>query len=437
MLLPNFIFLVGRLAKTALFSVFVALILGATAIISSAQDEDKPVTPDPPVVGAAAESGNYLEDTPNLALKDNSSKLKPCYQGGSFIPPATPQLLAEYFQDYEFKLWTLKKNATKLTSWRKELRTNCVRAKAGPVHDRLNEVVLEVLSKKVKNRKYAPVFLVNAMMAIGELNSVEGSNPTPLPQALPVLLETLGDAQQLDAVKVAALNGIKRHVVSGVKDPTIAKAVFKLASTEDSEVAKAWMRAQAIEILGFLSSPGQNNQVINLLQSIIADKKATLRLRCTAAEALGQINLSNAAGVKADALISALAQLMKDGCDEQLKIVKDKDIAISPRAMKSYLSAVVAGLGDASKSLGVASLKDAASANKITAILKILNKELLPKLDSEESTDEDLQKAVETAQKNLGAYNSRYQNESKVLPACAARPPAVNRRENLFVLLHA
>ena len=69
--------------------------------------------------------------------------------------------------------------------------------------------------------------------------------------------------------------------------------------------------------------------------------------------------------------------------------------------MKTYLSAVVAGLGDASKNVGVASLKDAADAKKIAELLKILNKDLLPKLDSEDTSDEDLRKAVEETQKKL------------------------------------
>jgi hypothetical protein len=393
----------GHFIKTAIFCGFAPLLVGATAIIASAQEGEKPAPPTPP----AAENDGFLEDAPNMALKDNLQKIKPSIQNGNFVPPATPQMLADYFQDYEFKLWTQKKNATKITSMRKELRTNCIRAKTGPVHDRLNDVVLDVLGKKLKNRKYSPVFLVNAMLAIGDLNATEGSNPTPLPQALTVLLATLDDAQQLDAVKIEALNGIKRHVVSGVKDPAVAKtvfnAVFKLASAEEGEVGKTWIRAQAVEILGYLASPGDpnQNQIVKLLQSIIADKKATLKLRCTAAEALGQINLSSAAGLKADSLIAALTQFMKDGCDSELKKVKDKNEAVSPRKMKTYLSVVVAGLGDASKNVGVASLKDAADAKKIAELLKILNKDLLPKLDSEDTSDEDLQKAVEETQKKL------------------------------------
>jgi hypothetical protein len=36
----------------------------------------------------------------------------------------------------------------------------------------------------------------------------------------------------------------------------------------------------------------------------------------------------------------------------------------------------------------------------------------------------------------MGIY-SLYQNETKVLLACAARPPAINHRENPLILLNA
>jgi hypothetical protein len=283
---------------------------------------------------------------------------------------------------------------------RKELRANCVRAKSGAVHDRLNELVMEVLGKKSKNPKYHPFFRYNAMLTIGELNTVEGSSPTPLPQALPVLLEALDDAQQLDAVKIAALAGIKRHVGAGVKDPNIAKAALKLAAVTDGDVGKAWMRAQAIELLGYLQSPGANNQVVNLLQSLVADKKAAMKYRCLAADALGQINLAGAPGVKADVLLTALTQMMKDGCDAEVKNATEKKEAISKRQTKAYLGSVVAALGDASK--GVKSLKDPATDKKITDLQKTL-KDLLTVLDNDESTDEEVQKAVEEAQKKLAA----------------------------------
>jgi hypothetical protein len=393
MFYSNTIFPADRIFKAALFLAFALGFSSATALLSSAEDGDKAATP------PAAESDGYFEDTPNVALKDTLPKIKPSIQSGKFDSPAAKQLLEDYFANYEFKLWTQKKNVTKIIAMRKEFKTNCIRAKTGPVHDRLNELALDELGKKLKNKKYRPIFLANAMLTIGDLNAVEGSTPTPLPQALPVLLENLNDAQQLDVVKVEALVGIRRHVVSGVKDPTIAAAMLKLAAVDDSDAGKAWMRSQAVEILGYLQSPGNGNQVVKLLLSIITDEKASLKLRYTAAEALGQLNLSAAAGLKADDLIAALTKLMKDGCNAELKNVKENNESVSPRKMKTCLDAVTTGFGDSAK--GVASLKDAAAVKKIDDLKKFFTKELLAKLDSEDSSDEDLEKAVDATLKKL------------------------------------
>ena len=95
---------------------------------------------------------------------------------------------------------------------------------------------------------------------------------------------------------------------------------MKLASSEESDVGKAWMRTQAIEILGLIGVHRARTIKSSICCiSILEDKKASLTLRCTAAEALGQINLANAAGLKAAKLIAALTQLMQDGCEAELK----------------------------------------------------------------------------------------------------------------------
>jgi hypothetical protein len=390
-------------ARIAKLCVFVPLVWGALAVFSIAQEAGTPAAPAAP----AANSQGYIEDAPNESLKNlYASTIKPIIQKGSFATPAEKQTFDDYFENYEFKRWTQKKNFPSLNTMRKELRNNCIRARSGQVHDRLNELVLEVLGKKLKTPKYYPAVLVNAMLAIGDLNATEGSPSTPLPQALPVMLDALDDAQQLDVVKIAALVGIKRHVVLGVKNPKIEAAALKLAAIEGSDVGKNWMRKQAVELLGYLQSPGQGNAVVVLLQKIIADKTATLKLRFIAAEALGQINLSNAAGLNANQLIADLVQLMKDGCDAELKDAKEKNLAVSRRNMRYYLGAVGAGLGDANK--GVRSLKDSAADRKIAELQKYFTKELLPVLDNQDATvdetqkDADIKKAVEEAPKKLG-----------------------------------
>jgi uncharacterized protein (UPF0147 family) len=217
------------------------------------------------------------------------------------------------------------------------------------------------------------------------------------------LLETLADEKELDAIRINAVNGIRRHVVAGMKDPEtsklvpdVSKAMLKLASSEDSALGKSWMRTQAVEILGLMGSPGENDQVVLLLQSIIENTKLPAKLRCDAADALGQLNLAGAsANLKADALIASLGLLVKDGCREELDAAEEKGANVSIRTIKTFADALLSGLGDANKGLGIASAKNA-SAKTIDAQKKAI-RELIGKLDKEDATDEDIRDAVEAA----------------------------------------
>jgi hypothetical protein len=72
------------------------------------------------------------------------------------------------------------------------------------------------------------------------------------------------------------------------------------------------------------------------------------------------------------------------------------------RNLKTYTDAVMTGLGDAPKNLvGLSSLKGAPT-KKIEELKKFFTKELLNKMDNEDATDSDIQKAVETVMKKLG-----------------------------------
>jgi uncharacterized protein (UPF0147 family) len=393
--------IVRRILALTISLAFVPLLVGTMAISVFAQDEEKKDEK-----GAApAAAGNYQEDAPNESFKGKFREIKSLVtqSSGRYGNQAEQKQVEDYFENYEFKLWTQQKNAADIAKWRRDFGKLQKQAKPGQIHDRLNDLAFDVLSKKLKTKKYSPTFRLNAILAIGDLNAVEGGTPTPLPKTLPFLLETLADEKELDAIRVNAVNGIRRHVVAGMKDPEtsklipdVSKAMLKLASSEDSAVGKTWMRTQAVEILGLMGSPGENNQVVLLLQSIIENTKLPMKLRCDAADALGQLNLAGAsADLKADTLISSLGQLMKEGCEEELNTADEKATSISIRIIKTFADAMLSGLGDANKGLGVASAKNA-TAKKIDERKKAI-KELINKMDKAEATDNDIRDAVEAA----------------------------------------
>ena len=72
-------------------------------------------------------------------------------------------------------------------------------AEGKEVFNKLADLTLDFMTKIAKDGQYHPAARVNAMLAIGEVNS---------PKAAEVLLETLGDRDQIYAVRVAAMTGL-------------------------------------------------------------------------------------------------------------------------------------------------------------------------------------------------------------------------------------
>mgnify|MGYP001041664315 CR=1 FL=1 len=219
--------------------------------------------------------------------------------------------IAKYYGEYALPRWTVVANRANVAKWRNELADDIAQA-VPPVREQLLAFLLPKLVDMVK-KNYHPVTRVNAMLMIGRLNAQEpptrfGSDPpVALPEAQPHLLAALVDPQVPDAahpklpdaVKVAALVGIKRHAELGaVTTPeqraAATAALLGLATTEAppagrSAAPHAWMRALAIEALGALKDPGAGGKVAKALLGIAGQAGAPLTLRCAAAGALGKL----------------------------------------------------------------------------------------------------------------------------------------------------
>jgi len=150
------------------------------------------------------------------------------------------------------------------------------------------------------------------MLVIGALNAVEyGARvndqkalvPEPLSEALDVLISEYKSPTQIDAVRVAALVGIDRHVkldLAKPKDRAIPVPKKKVILDEMISLLTAappagrtaeghiWMQRRAIDILAVLNAVGNSSEANAALEKIVADTDAPISLRCTASEALAQ-----------------------------------------------------------------------------------------------------------------------------------------------------
>lgn len=359
---------------------------------------------DAKAAAAGAIAGSYTEDPIDPNQRTKLSNIGAILIAGAF--DATQQNdFDTYYKTYALPRWTLKSSLSNLNKYRQELINNLRQARTGQVHDYLNNLVLDYMNKLVKSDKYHPAVRFNAMLMIGELNSVDGNPPTPLESVLPILLAAVNDPNQIVPLKVAALTGINRHVTLGVKNPQsqnqILATMLKIAAVADtadgSDAGQVWMRKQAAEILGSLGSLGNNNQVVQVLLGIIGDAKASFLTRSKAAEALGKLKFAGAGGLNALDLAKPLCQLMCDACSAELS--SSKETKLSSEDHRRNLKTPLAPVMDCLKALKPLA-KNQTQQTALTNLQKIFD-DLFKDLDNAKIESEELKKSVENCQSKL------------------------------------
>ena len=205
--------------------------------------------------------------------------------------------------------------------------------------------------KEITSGNFHPAARVNAMLIISDLNTREVVQtgtpvpPEPYADAFPVMVEALGDANQIDAVKVVAMLGIHRHIESdnrqrNPQNPNSRKidaAQLDRANTlclailmaKDPPAGRtveghAWMQRRAIDVLGALGTIGTNVNATQAVDAMVADAKAPLSLRCSAAEALGELDLPPETRLEPISTAQKLGELAVYACQRELKRYADE-----------------------------------------------------------------------------------------------------------------
>lgn len=316
--------------------------------------------PAPPKISPAADPATFLT-IPGYdeSLKKGRTGILAILRAGK-VNPDQEQFFDTYYSRYSMGRWTVPGNYTSLPVYRKELRNDLQLAKVGDAHTRLNEMVFGAMTK-IADANFHPVVRVNAMLMIGELNSEDPQRPTdsPVPyhQAIPVLVKAVDDPQQLDAVKAVALVGLLRHVRLGLREDardSVASSMLNLAKSASapgrSADGHAWMRSQALEILGLLKSVGLANSIATALGQIVGDQTAPMMVRRAAARAIGLLGYQIAVSFNASATASALARFTlaaADGTRAEAELHRET----ACRRLKSNVLAAAAGINGLADSL--------------------------------------------------------------------------------------
>ncbi|HEY5316252.1 MAG TPA: hypothetical protein VIK18_27230, partial [Pirellulales bacterium] len=226
---------------------------------------------------------------------------------GKFTLADDEKLFDDY---YRFRIaeltWT--ENLTDLPKKRGVFKKNDLsmsgRAAEPEVHAKLNKKLLDVLPNIALKDAYHPVVRFNCMLLLGTLDQTEpaigGVGALPLPEALVKLKEAAADAAQIDAVRIAAMDGILRHCELEVAAPMrkelvpVLQAIIaeKKPSAAGTPAGQLWLRHRAAQALTEMAAkwPEANqSDAVNALQQLVADEDAAFIFRADAAQGIGTL----------------------------------------------------------------------------------------------------------------------------------------------------
>jgi hypothetical protein len=219
---------------------------------------------------------------------------------------------------------------------------------------------------KFADGNYHPALRYNAMLMLGELNSEEAvifgeKKPAkPLIDTLPTLLASVTNPDQIDAVRVAALIGIRRHADVPLSAAARAQVIQRLLPLLEmapppgrTPEGHAWLQRQVIEILGALGEPGTGGAVTLQLRKMMVDAARPLSLRCAAAMALAQLppngdpkQLAGEMGAVAVEACRVDLTWLKDRIEQRQKELAEPVEPVRGRGRRPEAGGLEAAIGD-------------------------------------------------------------------------------------------
>jgi hypothetical protein len=163
------------------------------------------------------------------------------------------------------------------------------------------QTIVQFLAAAARDGKLDPAVRVNAALFMGEIRGParDGSKDgKPWPGATAPLAAVVGDASLPSAVRIAAAQGLARHVEAA--GPAVVAAVGPvlgplLAPPAGDRVAADWLAARALMMLADLG-PSAPPPLAQAAFGILADASRPATLRCRAAAALAALG-PKAAGI--------------------------------------------------------------------------------------------------------------------------------------------
>jgi hypothetical protein len=313
-----------------------------------------------------------------------------------------------FFKEYFLKQFvkpTTPYSLDDLHKVRAHLKIYLVTGKTGAAHDRLNELVLEQLTKVVLSREsfgeYDSAIRYNAMLTLGELNDEDTPEGKPWSRPLDsVLLRAVTSKSLRDYLKVGALIGIERYAtakaIAPAKATEVSKVMFDLVKQSDPPADRdpavhAWIRRAAAQVLVSLGTLGPDNNVIQALTGILMSPQARPTVRCEVAQLLGQLKYPVNAKVDYQSLANYVGHETLELCKREIDSAKADNRPASRRMLAYVLSSASLGLeGNDGKGGLWAAAAAAPDSQKFIDTLRAKVKSLAASLDDSDSDPDPL-----------------------------------------------
>ncbi len=202
--------------------------------------------------------------------------------------------------------------------------------------------------RRVAEGNFHPACRINAILLLGRLNAREGNRtagvlPQPVSEMSPYLLQIATSADQPEFLRICALTGLVRHAslrsnaaanpLSGSEQRIIGDAMLEMIGQQPGETlsrdAVYWMKRRAVQILGYLGIPGDNNRYAKVLRDLIVNENESLLLRTEAAEAYAGLDFSsNPAQASVAEMTEIIGNLVAQAADADAAYLEEKTLAV-------------------------------------------------------------------------------------------------------------
>ena len=281
--------------------------------------------------------------------------------------------IKNFLTKYYIARWTVRANARDLVKYRQELVQDGASLTGAEQAAFLKEAV-SVLKGYAGSNKCYPACRLNAVLAIGELNTVTGdrSTPdTPYAGAIPDLgrmVTASGDVP--DYVRYGALIGLVRHAQLGIQDEKLRNGVktifarvldkqYAVDAKLRDEIYDCFTENAIVGLASFKSPEGSKGGTgtLDLFRQMIEDKNASIQLRCAAASGIGDMNLDGVQNYDFVGLARSLVMLARDLCIEESgyidsELVRDQVKSAAAGGMGGGMGGMSGGMGGMSGGMG-------------------------------------------------------------------------------------